>query len=152
MGKFSQSSRLGALAPDVPPDMFAALGAFDQKIYVIPSMDLVVVRLGGEARESALAVGIFDNLLLGRICHAFGYGGQEQDLTPGFRLSPTDCTVDFPAWNGRRYRLRETTDLDSWTAPAGFEEILGDGSTVTLSRPLDRPRFFQVESWFEAAP
>jgi CubicO group peptidase (beta-lactamase class C family) len=36
----------GFLVPEAPADMIAALGANDQKLYVIPSKKLVVVRLG----------------------------------------------------------------------------------------------------------
>lgn len=53
----------GALAPDGPADMFAALGKDDQKIYVVPSMDMVVVRFGESADAPNLAVSSFDNQL-----------------------------------------------------------------------------------------
>ncbi len=42
--------------PDAPRDTFAALGHWGQKIFVIPSLDLVIVRTGDD-RES----GVFDN-------------------------------------------------------------------------------------------
>jgi hypothetical protein len=32
--------------PDAPPDMFAAMGFQTKRIYVIPSLDIVAVRLG----------------------------------------------------------------------------------------------------------
>jgi CubicO group peptidase (beta-lactamase class C family) len=47
-----------------PPDTFAALGAMDQKIYVIPSVDLVVARQGGAAKESSEAESEFDSALI----------------------------------------------------------------------------------------
>ncbi len=66
----------GMLWPDCPADAFGALGAQDKKIYVIPSLDLVVSRHGGAAgiaRTPGAEGGgrsSFDNELLGRICRA----------------------------------------------------------------------------------
>ncbi|MEL6844362.1 MAG: serine hydrolase [Bacteroidota bacterium] len=51
------------LAPAAPNDMYSALGKNDQKIYVVPSLELVVVRQGEDAGESKLAVSSFDNQL-----------------------------------------------------------------------------------------
>lgn len=41
----------GPLVPSAPKDLVAALGANDQKIYVVPSEGLVVVRQGGRATD-----------------------------------------------------------------------------------------------------
>ena len=49
--------------PAAPPDLFAALGKNDQKIYVVPSRNMVVVRMGDAAYSSALAFTQFDNEL-----------------------------------------------------------------------------------------
>ena len=37
----------GTFIPSAPDDMVMALGALDQKVYIVPSMDLIVVRQGG---------------------------------------------------------------------------------------------------------
>lgn len=52
----------GPLMPDGPPDLMAALGAGDKKIYVVPSRGLVVVRHGGPTGDPALAASSFDNV------------------------------------------------------------------------------------------
>jgi CubicO group peptidase (beta-lactamase class C family) len=39
----------GPLIPTAPKDLVAALGAIDRKLYVVPSLDLVVTRLGNSA-------------------------------------------------------------------------------------------------------
>jgi CubicO group peptidase (beta-lactamase class C family) len=58
----------GSLIPNAPSDMIAALGANDQKIYVVPSQRLVVVRVGNSAEAGQLnAVSSFDNELWGKI-------------------------------------------------------------------------------------
>ncbi|TAE28807.1 MAG: class C beta-lactamase-related serine hydrolase [Cytophagales bacterium] len=50
----------GALAPSAPPDMISALGAGDKKIYVVPSLDLVVVRHGDDTGAALLGPSSFD--------------------------------------------------------------------------------------------
>ena len=57
----------GSLIPNAPADMYAALGANDQKIYVIPSLEMVVVRTGDAAGTESFASSSFDNELWGRI-------------------------------------------------------------------------------------
>ena len=59
----------GTLVPNAPADMYAAMGANDQRIYVIPSKNMVVVRMG-EASDPAnpsFALSGFDNVLWGKI-------------------------------------------------------------------------------------
>lgn len=60
-----------ALAPNAPADMFCALGKNDQKIYVIPSTNMVVIRMGNDAGFPALAVSAFDNELWGKLKDIF---------------------------------------------------------------------------------
>lgn len=57
----------GSLIPNAPDDMFAALGRDDQKIYVVPSLDMVVVRQGLAAGGVNPALSSFDNLLWEKI-------------------------------------------------------------------------------------
>jgi len=60
----------GPIFPGVPADAFAALGKDDQKIYVVPSLDLVVTRFGEAAESSAPAISEFDAEFLGRVCRS----------------------------------------------------------------------------------
>lgn len=53
----------GPLAPSAPPDTVAALGAGDQKLYVVPSRDLVVARIGTAAHGRDAAASRFDEEL-----------------------------------------------------------------------------------------
>lgn len=57
----------GELIPNAPQDMFCALGKNDQKIYVIPSKDLVIIRMGETADASNFALSDFDNRLWEKI-------------------------------------------------------------------------------------
>ncbi|MCR9227620.1 MAG: beta-lactamase family protein [Flavobacteriaceae bacterium] len=53
----------GELIPEAPSELIAGLGAFDQKLYLIPSKNLVIVRLGDDAGEGQLGPSSFDNQL-----------------------------------------------------------------------------------------
>lgn len=57
----------GSLIPDGPDDMYMALGKNDQKIYVIPSKNMVVVRMGESAEGTNFALSEFDNQLWQKI-------------------------------------------------------------------------------------
>ena len=61
----SETEFTGKLIPNAPDDLYAGLGANDQKLYIVPSEKLVVVRLGGDAGESSLGPTSFDNELWG---------------------------------------------------------------------------------------
>jgi CubicO group peptidase (beta-lactamase class C family) len=65
----SQHVYLGSLVPNAPSDMFAAMGAEDQRIYVIPSQNMVVVRMGeaSDPQNPSFALSGFDNDLWGKI-------------------------------------------------------------------------------------
>ena len=56
-----------SLIPNAPTDMFAALGKNDQKIYVVPSQKLVIIRIGESAGSVQFAVSGFDNELWGKL-------------------------------------------------------------------------------------
>lgn len=63
----SQLEFPGELIPNAPSDMFAALGKNDQKIYVVPSKKLVVIRMGDAADGENFALSNFDNDLWAKI-------------------------------------------------------------------------------------
>lgn len=59
----------GYLVPNAPADMYAAMGANDQRIYVIPSKKMVVIRMGEASNPTNpnFAVSGFDNELWAKI-------------------------------------------------------------------------------------
>ncbi|MBO2011842.1 serine hydrolase [Hymenobacter negativus] len=67
----SQTNFPGSVIPAAPADMIAALGKNDQKVYVVPSLGLVVVRQGNSAGASRLAASSFDNELWTKIMAVF---------------------------------------------------------------------------------
>ena len=68
-----QLSLPGKLIPNAPDDCYAALGKNDQKIYVVPSQGLVVIRMGDAANESKNALSSFDNEVWGKLKTIIGY-------------------------------------------------------------------------------
>jgi CubicO group peptidase (beta-lactamase class C family) len=63
----SQLQLPGSIIPSGPNDMFMALGKNDQKIYVIPSKKMVVIRMGEAADAVNLALSDFDDVLWQKI-------------------------------------------------------------------------------------
>lgn len=58
----SRSVLNGNIIPNAPSDMYAGMGK-DQKLYIVPSKGLVIVRLGYETSETQLTTSGFDNML-----------------------------------------------------------------------------------------
>ena len=65
----SQTYYPGTLIPNAPPDMYAAMGAEDQRIYVVPSKKMVVIRMGNAANPATpnFALSGFDNEFWGKL-------------------------------------------------------------------------------------
>ena len=59
----SESEFTGPLIPTAPDELLAALGKNDQKIYIVPSKSLVIVRMGDNAGESLFGPSSFDSQL-----------------------------------------------------------------------------------------
>lgn len=57
----------GWIIPDGPRDLMAALGTGDKKIYVVPRLDLVVIRHGGDTGTPQSGLSSFDNELWRRL-------------------------------------------------------------------------------------
>jgi CubicO group peptidase (beta-lactamase class C family) len=57
----------GKLIPNAPNDMYCGLGKDDQKLYVIPSKKLVIIRMGDEADSATFGLSDFDNTLWEKI-------------------------------------------------------------------------------------
>ncbi len=64
-----QTVYTGPLIPNAPADMYAAMGAEDQRIYVIPSKNMVIIRMGNasDPLNPSFAVSGFDNDLWAKI-------------------------------------------------------------------------------------
>lgn len=63
----SETLFTGKLIPNAPDDLIAGLGAFDQKLYIIPSKKMVIMRMGDSGDEDELGPTEFDNNLWEKI-------------------------------------------------------------------------------------
>ena len=45
----------GQIMASAPPDLIAALGAMDRKLYIVPSLDLIITRLGSVGAEEGIS-------------------------------------------------------------------------------------------------
>lgn len=55
------------LVPSAPKDMYAGMGKNDQRVYIVPSQRMVVVRMGNPGDSSAPAISGYDDALWRRI-------------------------------------------------------------------------------------
>ncbi len=55
------------LVPSAPKDMYAGMGKNDQRVYIVPSQRMVVVRMGNPGDSSAPAISGYDDALWQRI-------------------------------------------------------------------------------------
>lgn len=137
----------GAIIPTAPADMFAGLGKNDQKVYVVPSQNMVVVRLGEDAGEGLLALSGFDDILWEKIS-ALACTTSTDELSAGaqLRISPNPVTgvallrsdqpialLQLISITGQRWVLPVQEQLDLSAFPAGMywvEAQLHDGESV----------------------
>src|SRR5690606_27222641 len=63
----SQMQFNSSLIPSAPSYMYMALGKNDQKIYVVPSKKMVIIRMGDAADGSNFALSDFDEILWQKI-------------------------------------------------------------------------------------
>ncbi len=63
----TQTEFNGSIIPNGPSDMIMALGKNDQKIYIIPSKKMVIIRMGEAADDVNAALSDFDNELWNKI-------------------------------------------------------------------------------------
>lgn len=121
----------GSITPTAPADMVAALGKNDQKIYVVPSLGLVVVRQGNSAGSPRLALSSFDTDLWRYLMAAMRCRPLAAAVAPtaAFQLFPNPAvstvTVRLPLGargtvqllNARGQLLREASITTTATLP-----------------------------------
>ena len=66
-------------------------------------------------------------------------------FTPALNLTGPSAYIFFPSVVGRRYQLRQSSDLTTWTAAPGQPVMEGNGSVLAFAIPADTARaFYQV--------
>jgi hypothetical protein len=91
----------GSMIPSGPDDMFMALGANDQKIYVVPSQGLVVTRQGDAAFGIEAAASLFDvelwELISNLECSPLSDLSQTEMKKPLIFPNPSNGTITLPS-------------------------------------------------------
>jgi CubicO group peptidase (beta-lactamase class C family) len=141
----------GWLIPSAPSDMFAALGKNDQKIYVVPSKNMVVVRMGEEADESTLALSMFDNTLWKYINALEIKSNNKQTRNLPVEYIIKDKTIHFLSHQNNSQtisiysqdgkcvysnKLTPTVDLTHLPQKIFFLQIIDDENRIVLSQKI----------------
>ncbi len=116
----------GNLIPTAPADLSAGLGKNDQKVYVVPSQDLVVVRMGNAAEGGNFALSSFDEDLWAKISNL------DQSSTAIIEALPLVKVFPVPASD--QIRIESEVPVSSWRlyAMEGKLIIEGKGSVIPL--------------------
>lgn len=146
------------LIPAAPDDLFAALGKNDQKIYVLPSEQMVVIRMGDAAGPPAPASSSFDNQLWERLVNLeCAVTSVEETISEemGIRIFPNPARgrvyVDLPSGQiieslelhslqGRMLRQDKAPELSLSGIPAGMYllRLKRQGAAPLIKRLLVR--------------
>ena len=114
----------GSLIPNAPADMYCALGKYDQKIYIAPSLDLIVVRMGNAATNTALALSTYDNVLWGKIMDMYCTTSLETTATKNIKVFPNPAAGTVYIETGSFAADEEITVTD----------LLGKTKSVTFTK------------------
>lgn len=115
----------GDIVPSAPDDMFAGMGKNDQRVYVIPSMDMVVVRMGSEAQNSLLALSGFDEELWAKIMRLGNPNTAiSTQLERQIKLYPNPATSSLT--------IDTELPVRSWKTISISGEVLQNGSNTTI--------------------
>jgi CubicO group peptidase (beta-lactamase class C family) len=155
----SQLNFPGKLIPNAPDDLIAALGANDQKLYIIPSMNMVIVRLGQDAGGFSLSLSGFDNALWSHLMALFCNVNSAVEITPsnGWHIFPNPTHgwlqlmpplekehFEYRLFNSMGQILTEgynATTIDLAAFPAGtYFLALRQGAVTTTQKIVLLPR------------
>lgn len=116
------------LISTAPADMYAALGKNDQKIYVIPSMDMVVVRTGDPGQEIQLGPSGYDTDLWAYIsdlaCEPLGIVDYNTTSSTVYPNPAKDVLI-----------IRKAHSLREWSIRDHTGRVVLNGSVVQVADP-----------------
>jgi CubicO group peptidase (beta-lactamase class C family) len=119
------------LVPEAPDDMYAGMGKNDQRVYVVPSKGLVVVRMGDKATESLPAISGFDDDVWRRVnqLECTSDVDDHTDATVTVWPNPTSSSLLF---NGDQIKVYDINGTEVYAATGG------NGSVEHLARGMYR--------------
>ena len=114
----------GSLLQNAPPDTYAALGKNDQKIYVVPSQKLVIVRFGESAYGTAAAFSPFDDEIWGYI------NNLTCSSTSIEELSKNQTLLIYPNPFTTKINLNNPLEIDNVILTNVFGQLIYLGNTI----------------------
>lgn len=115
----------GDIIPSAPDDMFAGLGKNDQKVYVIPSQDMVIVRMGNKAQNSFLALSGFDEDLWAKISRLNSQSTDiESELSKQLTLFPNPANSSLT--------IKTDHPMTSWKITGINGQLMEEGTIYTI--------------------
>lgn len=113
----------GDLMPNAPSDMYCALGKDDQKIYVVPSKKMVVVRMGDSAYGTAAAFSPFDDEL-------WDYINKLSCTTETLSELKTTSTIVYPNPFNDKIHLVDINGVERYTLLNSLGELIWTDKTI----------------------
>ena len=130
----SQFVFAGSLIPAAPADMFAALGKNDQKIHIVPSRNLVVIRMGDAADTSLAAPTSFDNDLWIKLNDVFCTTGLiKNNFEEQIKSYPNPARNEVKVHSLKFNIGDEITLSDTWGRIVYHKKINNGVSDITIS-------------------
>ena len=139
----------GWLIPSAPEDMYAALGANDQKIYVVPSQNIVVIRQGNEAYQEAPALSGFDvelwELISNLECDPLSTNSIVFDKTPIYYPNPSNGRIITQSDDIQLLKVYSTSGALVYTSdkPESPLDLLLEPGVYVLKIQLESETRFQ---------
>lgn len=133
------------LVPSAPKDMYAGMGKNDQRVYVVPSQRMVVVRMGNPADTIAAAISGFDDEIWKYInalpCNTDV--SEEREHSSLFWPNPATTTVSYLGDTAVLYDVlgnevlrSKTSPVDVSGLPSGTYQVVVTRGSTTSGSPL----------------
>lgn len=128
------------LVPSAPKDMYAGMGKNDQRVYVVPSQRMVVVRMGNPGDTSAPAISGYDDALWQRITALPCNTGVNNDHVSDAAVwpNPATTTVSYLGDAAVLYDVLGNEVLRSKTSPVDVSELPSGTYQVVVTRGSSR--------------
>lgn len=133
------------LVPTAPKDMYAGMGKNDQRVYVVPSQRMVVVRMGDPADTIAAAISGIDDVLWSYINDLPCATSVADDLRSSamFWPNPATTTVSYHGDAavlydvlGNEVQRSNTSPFDVSQLPSGTYQLVVTQGSTRMGSPL----------------
>lgn len=133
------------LVPSAPKDMYAGMGKNDQRVYIVPSQRMVVVRMGNPGDTSAPAISGYDDALWQYVnalpCNTSVTNAKCSSVNVW--PNPATTTVSYTGDSATFYDLlgnqvlaSSTTPVDISALPLGMYHIVVTNGSSRIGSPL----------------